>query len=204
MMSLTVGICAYNEEWNIGSLLDNILAEQSLPKDAEVIVVCSGQTDNTAKIVSKISKKDSRVHLIQELTRRGKASAVNSILSKARGQNIIFVSADVMPRHGCFTELVRTVVADGGIGIACGGAVPVERGGLLLRTIVDTLWSLHNHQLKWQSDAGTLTHATDVFCIRNGIIDKIPPDTINDDSYIAVKTKALGYAIRFVPMSVAS
>ena len=51
MIPLTIGICAYNEEWNIGELLTNILSIQGIPKDAEVIAVCSGCQDGTAEVV---------------------------------------------------------------------------------------------------------------------------------------------------------
>jgi cellulose synthase/poly-beta-1,6-N-acetylglucosamine synthase-like glycosyltransferase len=198
MTSLTVGICAYNEEWNIGGLLENILTAQGLPADSEVIIVCSGQADDTAEIVSKFSERDFRVLLIQEPTRRGKAAAVNAILSTAKGEIIIFISADVIPEKGCFTGLIRAV-EDGRVGIACGEPIPLERGGLFLKKVVNTLWTLHNHQLKRLSDAGTLIHASDVFCLRNGIINRIPEDIVNDDSYLAAKIKALGYEVRFVP-----
>jgi cellulose synthase/poly-beta-1,6-N-acetylglucosamine synthase-like glycosyltransferase len=61
-LEVTVGICAYNEGMNIGKLLNNILSQQDLPAKSEVLVVCSGCTDNTVSIVQQYSKKDSRVH----------------------------------------------------------------------------------------------------------------------------------------------
>ena len=93
LSGITVGICAYNEEENIDRLLNNILCEQELPTDSEVLVVSSGCTDDTDDVVKRYLKKDSRVRAFFENERRGKASAVNCILSNARGHAILFISA---------------------------------------------------------------------------------------------------------------
>ena len=95
--SLTVGICAYNEELNIDKLLNNIIDSQKPPVNSEILVVCSGCTDDTVKIVKRFEKKDSRIKPIIEEQRTGKASAVNKILSKAKGELILFISADTLP-----------------------------------------------------------------------------------------------------------
>ena len=78
-----MGICAHNEALNIGKLLNNILTKQKLPAESEVLVVCSGCTDQTVEIVKEFHNKDSRIKPIVEKERKGKASAVNQILSKA-------------------------------------------------------------------------------------------------------------------------
>lgn len=150
LTSSTVGICAYNEEWNIGHLLENILSIQELSADSEVIVVCSGQGGKSPQIVSEFCRRDSRIHLIEEPVRCGKSSAINLIFYAPKGRNIIFISADAIPEHGCFASLI-TAVTGNKVGIACGKPIPVQRGKLLLRLIVDTLWSIHNSQLDWLS-----------------------------------------------------
>jgi len=87
-------------------LLSNITLEQGIPMDSEVIVVCSGCHDSTPEIVREFATLDPRVRLIEESVRLGKASAVNLILSKAKGEFIIFVSADVVPQPGCIVALL--------------------------------------------------------------------------------------------------
>jgi cellulose synthase/poly-beta-1,6-N-acetylglucosamine synthase-like glycosyltransferase len=200
MKSLTVGICAHNEDWNIKNLLENVLYDQGLPRDAEVIVVCSGQITNTRKIVSELRKKDRRLRLIEERPRQGKAKAVEMILSVARGRNIILMTGDSTPDLGCLGGLIKAM-QDNTVGIACGKPLPAKRGRLLMKVVVDTLWSFHNWQLESLNDAGMLMHASEVFCIRNGIVKKMPADIVNDDAYLAVKTRARGYRIEFVPGS---
>jgi len=200
LVPLTVGICAYNEEWNIEKLLSNITDEQNLPSDAEVIVVCSGCQDNTPRIVDRVAKRDSRVRLIEEPARLGKARAVNKILSEARGENIIFLSADVTPKPNCLMALLRAM-DDSTIGISCGKPRPIRRGSAPIRGVVETLWGFHNWQLEQLNHRGILMHASEVFCIRTGLVHEIPQDMINDDAYLAVATKNRGYKIKFVSES---
>ena len=106
MMSVSVGICAYNEGLNIGPLLSNVLYGQELPLESEVLVVCSGCTDKTVSIVQEFAEKDTRIKIIVENERRGKASAVNQVLKNANGDSVIFVSADTMPSKECFTKYI--------------------------------------------------------------------------------------------------
>ncbi|HUO42769.1 MAG TPA: glycosyltransferase [Methylomirabilota bacterium] len=200
MTSLSVGICAYNEAWNMRRLLSNLTLEQGIPIDSEVIIVCSGCHDSTPDIVREFSARDSRVKLIEEPNRLGKASAVNLILSRARGEFIVFVSADVIPQPGCIIALLKPMT-NRSVGISCGQPVPVARGRPLIRGIVDTLWGFHNWQLEKLNDAGLLMHASEVFCLRNGIVTSVPSDLVNDDAYIAVRAKSLGYAIKYAPQS---
>lgn len=107
---LSVGIPAHNEERNIGSLLRNVLG-QRLSDCVEldsVIVVVSGCTDRTAEIVEEIASEDTRVRLIREEKRRGKASAVNLILKESRGCDIlVMLSADNIPTAGSIEEIIK-------------------------------------------------------------------------------------------------
>jgi poly-beta-1,6-N-acetyl-D-glucosamine synthase len=191
-----VGICAYNEEKNIGSLLNNVLFEQALPVDSEVLVVCSGCTDNTASIVQEFAEKDSRLKVHVEEKRNGKASAINYILSHATGDVIIFISADTLPKKGSFSRLTAKVQKPN-VGIVCGNPLPVNPPTSLIGRIVKLLWSFHGHVFEQLNDSGLARHATELFCIRKGIIDRIPAETVNDDAYLAVETKKKGWFIKF-------
>ena len=193
---ITVGICAYNEENNIGKLLDNILREQNLPKASEILVVCSGCTDNTVDIVNQHAKKDSRVHAYIENERKGKASAVNYILSNAKGNNILFISADTLPNKGCFSGLFSKLQLPN-VGVTCGNPVPVNSSTSLVGRFVQILWSFHDHVFRQLNDAGLARHATEIFCIRKGIVDKIPIETVNDDAFIALVAKKKGFLVEY-------
>ena len=200
---LTVGICAYNEELNIGKLLNSILFNQQLHLKSEVLVVCSGCTDDTIKIVQGVQKKDSRVRAIIEKERKGKASAVNHILASANGDVIIFISADTLPNKKCFTRLISKF-DDPETGIVCGKPVPTNSTSSLVGRMVQLLWSFHDQVFIEMSNVGQLRHASEIFAIRKGIVNKIPSNTVNDDAYIALTAIKKGWRIRYDPQVIVS
>jgi len=200
LQQVTVGICAYNEGKNIGKLLENILNEQKLKEDFELLIVCSGCTDDTVEIVRRFQEKSSKVRLCVEGERRGKASAINRILSDARGDVIIFVSADTLPDKECFNNLLVKIKTPN-VGIVCGNPNPINSKKPLVGKLVHLLWGFHDIVFKELNDAGLARHATEVFCIRRGIVEQIPNETINDDAYIALMTKKKGWLIKYQPNS---
>ena len=193
---VTVGICAYNEENNIGRLLDNILEEQNLPTASEIFVVCSGCTDNTVNIVNQYAKRDYEVHVYVENERKGKASAVNHILSNARGQTILFISADTLPKEDCFHRLLLRL-QNPNVGIVCGNPVPINNSASLVDRFVQILWGFHDYVFEQLNDAHLARHATEIFCVRKGIVDKIPTRTVNDDAYIALEARKKGFLVTY-------
>jgi cellulose synthase/poly-beta-1,6-N-acetylglucosamine synthase-like glycosyltransferase len=200
MNQVTVGICAFNEAKNIGSLLNNILNKQALPMDSEVLVVCSGCTDGTAEIVQAYMNRDLRVKMHVEEERSGKSSAINYILANAEGKTILFISADTLPSDGSFRRLYRWVEMPS-VGIVCGNPVPINPPTSRVAQLVQLLWGFHGHVFKELNDSGLARHATEMFCIRKGIVDHIPPQTVNDDAYIAVTAKEKGWLIKFDPQA---
>jgi poly-beta-1,6-N-acetyl-D-glucosamine synthase len=195
-MQVTVGICAFNEDKNIGRLLEDILTSQEISFDFEVLVVCSGCTDRTVDIVQNFAKQDLRVKVAIENERKGKASAINYILSNAHGDAIIFVSADIMLQKGCFAGLLSRLQRPD-VGIVCGNPVPINSSKLMVGKLVQLLWSFHSYVFAQLNDAGLARHATEIFIIRKGIVKKIPYETVNDDAFIAVTAKQKRWLIKF-------
>ncbi len=199
--SLTIGICAYNEELNIKKLLQNILFEQQLFGEIEVIVVCSGCTDNTVKIVKEFEEKDERIKPIIEEERKGKASAINNILSRAKSDNILFISADTLPKKNCLLKLV-THLEDPEVGIVCGKPVPTNKSTNLVGSIVHLLWNFHDRVFVEIGKKDQIKHASEIFCIRKRIVDKIPVEIVNDDAYLALMVKKKNWKIKYIPEAV--
>jgi cellulose synthase/poly-beta-1,6-N-acetylglucosamine synthase-like glycosyltransferase len=202
-MRLTVGICAFNEEENLGLLLRNILEHQDISKNSEVLVVASGCTDRTVEITEEYAIKDSRVKVFNEIIREGKASAINKIFANATGEAIIFISADTLPWKDCFKKLLLKLQSPN-VGIVCGKPLPINDTNSLADRLVRMLWSFHDHVFAELNDAGLAKHATEVFCIRRGIVHSIPPETINDDAHIALSAKKKGWLIKYEPGSIVS
>jgi cellulose synthase/poly-beta-1,6-N-acetylglucosamine synthase-like glycosyltransferase len=77
--------------------------------------------------------------------------------------------------------------------------VPAKDSESLVGRLVQALWFFHNHVFIELNDAGLARHASEVFCIRKGIVEKIPSETVNDDAYIAVVARKKGWLIKYEP-----
>ncbi len=109
--SVTIGIPAYNEEKNIGNLLNQLINQNISCGVIESIIVASdGSIDKTAQIVKGI--KDKKVFLINGKTRHGKAYRQNQIVKKTRSNVLVLLDADTSIKDSIFLEkLVKPIVA---------------------------------------------------------------------------------------------
>ena len=73
MLSCCIGIMAFNEEANIKFLLESLLKQRlSSCKINEIVVVASGCTDKTEKIVESVANTNNLVRLAVQERREGK------------------------------------------------------------------------------------------------------------------------------------
>lgn len=91
--SLSIVIAVYNEEKNIKNILTKLVAQSSPLKVKEIIVVSSGSTDKTDKIIQSIQSP--LIILVQEKTRNGKVSALKEATTFVSGNNVLLIDGDV-------------------------------------------------------------------------------------------------------------
>lgn len=195
LSKMLIGICAYNEENNIGSFLQNLVLEQNLPKDCRIMVVCSGCTDRTPLIVKEFQKRDARIEPIIEKVRRGKANALNKIFKKAResAEVLVLVNADTLPARGSITKLIsRLESSDAGAVFA--RPVPLKNSRGVCYDIVRVVWRLHHIiSLLEPKFSGELC------AIRTSCLQAIPENVATDEPYIDLAIRKEGYDILYVP-----
>lgn len=94
---VSVLIPTRNEEDNIGCLLDDL--KETISINLEIIVYDDQSTDNTVKVVQKLSNSDSRIKLIQSQGLPagwlGKNHACYQLAQQANGSYFLFLDADV-------------------------------------------------------------------------------------------------------------
>lgn len=93
-MSISVFFPALNEEDNIANCIartQTYLAKRF--KNYEIIVVANGSTDDTAKIVKKLWRKNKRLILVDD-REKGYGAALKSGFKKARGDLIFYTDSD--------------------------------------------------------------------------------------------------------------
>jgi len=194
-LACSMGIMAYNEESNIGQLLQAVTSHQSESVFiSEVVVVASGCTDNTQSIVEEWEKFDSRVRLIVQKKREGKASAINHFLAEARERIVVLCSADLLPAPGSIEHLVAPF-ADPEVGMTTGKPVPVNDPSSFTGFAAHLLWELH-HQVNLTS-----FKAGEMIAIRK-IFERIPYSTAVDEASMEPVIRGQGYEARYVPAAI--
>jgi len=191
-MRISIGICAYNEEENIGRILDALL-KQTIQID-EIYVVASGCTDNTIPIVEDYSKKHKNVKLLIEKERKGKASAVNLFLSKAKGDILVLESADTIPESNTIEELVKPF-DDPDVAMVGARPVPVNSKENFVGFMVNLIWEIH-HIMSLQSPK-----LGELIAFRK-ILDSIPVDTAVDEASIEAVVKKKGLKRVYAPKAI--
>ncbi len=95
-MYLSVIIPTYNEEKRIGDSLTKIYSFlEKRDYDFEIIVIDDGSNDNTLNLLTKFSKKVSKIIILKNDTNRGKGYSVKRGILKSKGDAILFTDADL-------------------------------------------------------------------------------------------------------------
>lgn len=192
-MACTIGVMAYNEAANIGRLLEALLTQETHQVEIErVIVVASGCTDDTEPIVRRYAGLDSRVLLLHQVRREGKASAVNLFMANARSAEVIVLaSADLLPVPGAIEALVSPF-ADPAIGMVGGHPMPTNPRDTFIGFGINLLWDLHHQvSLQWPKMG-------ELIAFRN-IFYQIPGDSAVDEASIEPLIIGQGMKLRYAP-----
>jgi cellulose synthase/poly-beta-1,6-N-acetylglucosamine synthase-like glycosyltransferase len=194
-IACSMGIMAFNEEANIGRMLEAV-ASQRLAKVSltEIVVVASGCTDCTESIVQDWARRDPRIRLIAQPQREGKASATNSFLMQAREKIVVLCGADLLPEAHAIEELVAPL-ADPAVGMTAGRPVPVNDPETFMGFAAHLLWELH-HQVNLRS-----FKAGEMIAFRN-IFERIPYTTCVDEASMEPVIRGQGYEARYVPTAI--
>lgn len=191
----SIGIMAYNEEGNIGQLLESLMNESnSSYLIKEVIVVASGCTDNTATIVREFSRRDQRIKLLVQVRREGKASAINLFLRHAQSDILVMESADTIPESTAIQHLLEPF-ADPEVGMTGGHPIPVNDPSTFIGFAVHLMWELHHQIALQRPKLGELVAFRRIFF-------RIPVRSAVDEVSIEATIRSQGYRLRYVPEAI--
>jgi cellulose synthase/poly-beta-1,6-N-acetylglucosamine synthase-like glycosyltransferase len=201
--SFTVGICATGASENLPALL-NLLASERFDDDKftlrRVVVVASACPESTLERVRQFARNDNRVLLIEEVERKGKADAVNKIISNSLGSYyILFVNADALPTKGSLAELLETAEKSKSIGVVSGAVFLDPQKKSTTSLVEELMWSMHNQCSLELNHMNISNHGSDeMMVIRSSAIPALlPKGLINDGAYLGGTAKSLGYSIKF-------
>ncbi len=191
----SVGITAYNEEANIGRLLQAILDQQLFEVEIrEIIVVASGCTDRTEEIVREYMARDPRIQLHVESERKGKTSAINVFLTHATEKICVLESGDTLPRRDTIENMVR-MFGDPAVGMTGAQKVAVNTPDHIVG-VLSHLRLKMEHQLCLE-----IPRLGELIAFRK-VFDQIPPDVAMDEAFVEALIIRRGMQVRYAPEAV--
>lgn len=196
MINCSIGITAYNEEANIGKLLQLVL-DQRLETVAisEIIVVASGCTDRTEAIAREFAARDGRIRLLVQPQREGKASAMNLFIHEAAEEVLILCSADLQPSLEAVEQLIAPF-ADPEVAMTGCHPVPVNDAATFMGFAVQLQWALH-HEL----NLGGGFKGGEMVGFRR-VFTRIPFHTAVDEASVEPIVRGQGYKVQYCPDAV--
>jgi poly-beta-1,6-N-acetyl-D-glucosamine synthase len=196
MINCSIGITAYNEEANIGKLLQLILDQQlETVAITEIIVVASGCTDGSEAIAREFAASDDRIRLLVQPQREGKASAMNLFIREAVEEVLILCSADLQPKATA-VELLIAPFADPEVAMTGCHPVPVNDPDSFMGFAVHLQWQLH-HELNLAGGfkGGEMVGFRRVFV-------RIPYHTAVDEASVEPIVRGQGYKVQYCPEAI--
>jgi cellulose synthase/poly-beta-1,6-N-acetylglucosamine synthase-like glycosyltransferase len=182
----SVGITAYNEEANIGQLLQAMLDQRLYSvKISEIIVVASGCKDRTIDIVQEHMVKDPRIKLTVQECREGKTSAVNLFLQQAKEDICVLESGDTLPGEDSIEKMVH-MFEDPRVGMTGAHKVPVNAPQQIIGYL--------SHLLE-------IPRTGELIAFRK-VFDHIPPDVAMDEAFVEALIVKRGMQVRYAPEAV--
>jgi glycosyltransferase involved in cell wall biosynthesis len=126
---VTIVIPVYNMERFLADTLASVTSQSF--DSWEAIVVDDGSSDQTADLVLKFARADSRISLINQ-TRLGVSAARNRGLADARGEYVMFLDGDDLLHKTALQRLTEALKSDPAAQAVFGVCVHINEAGDLL------------------------------------------------------------------------
>jgi len=196
-MKISIVIATYNEESMIKDKLRNTL-ELDYPKDKlEIVVIDSGSTDKTADIV----KSFDGVKLIQENERKGKAQALINAFGQLDADTDIVVISDADSRldKDILKKAIKYLERED-VGAICGRQILLNpsatRDSKAEKSYRDFYTKIR--MLESRIDSNPIMHG-EFMAVKRAIMEQPSPDSVADDTEMALKIRRKGYKTLYAP-----
>ena len=186
--TIDVGVFAHNEAANIRNALLSLTAQSAVLSKPRRVLVFSSSVDGTNEVVDELAQRDSRIILVRERTRDGKAASVNRFLKSSDADICVVLSADVVPDIGAVDALVEAL-NDPGIGLVGATVVPTNRANVFFGYVSHLLWGLH----------GRFGKVGEMIAFRRCLVPGIADTTSVDEAFVQVVVSRKGKRAACVP-----
>jgi cellulose synthase/poly-beta-1,6-N-acetylglucosamine synthase-like glycosyltransferase len=198
--SVSLLICAHNEEAVIREKIQNSLALDYPEDRIEIVIASDGSADRTVEIARQW--EGGRVRLLAYPENRGKIATMNDSVTELKGEIVVFSDATAMLEPDAIREIV-TNFHDPKIG-AVSGVYQVRRAEQSAMGGSESLYWRYETALRLQESAldSVLGGHGQLYAIRKSLYPFPHPGTINDDYVVPVRIVSLGYRAVCEPKAV--
>jgi len=194
---ISIIITAYKEPKTLCRQLKTILYQLSrISPPAEILVISPDLA--TQKVALKYHKINQNVKLIKD-KERGKPAALNLALKQVKGDILILTDGDVEIDQKAILAILKPF-KNPKIGATGGRPISTNRGDNMLGFWSHLLLEMaHKTRLKKWKQKKYLDCSGYLYALRQGIVKKIPENTLSDDALISRLVWKRGYKISYAP-----
>jgi poly-beta-1,6-N-acetyl-D-glucosamine synthase len=194
--SVSILVCAHNEEARIETRLQNLLALDYPRHRIEILLGSDGSTDAT---VAR-ARRHREVTVVDFPRRRGKPAVLNDLARIAHGDVLVLGDARQRYEPGTVRALVAPLAAHD-VGAVSGELMLTEQqeGGGVGRG-VGFYWRYEKFIRSQESRLDSTVGATGaVYAVRRELFEPLPSDAILDDVLLPMRIVRRGYRVVFEP-----
>jgi poly-beta-1,6-N-acetyl-D-glucosamine synthase len=194
---VSIVIAARNEEANISSRIENLLAQEYPRELLEIIVVSDGSTDRTAELARLYSGRG--VQLLECSSPVGKATALNIGVAAATRDVVVFADARQRFSPNAIAELV-SVFHDRAVGAVSGELILVAGADIgEVHEGVGLYWKYEKLIRRSESAIASVVGATgSIYAVRRELYVPLAPNTLLDDFLVPMRIVLAGYRVIFL------
>jgi biofilm PGA synthesis N-glycosyltransferase PgaC len=183
--SVSLVIAMHNERNDVRPKMRNCF-ELDYPADRlQVIVSLDAPTDGTDILVREYAGQG--VDIFYSPVRRGKAAALNSGVTMATGEVVLFADARQQFEKGALRELVANFT-DKSVGAVSGELILLDEQAREASDAVGAYWRYEKGLRAMESGIHSVPGATGaIYAIRRELFVPLPPETILDDVVIPMR-----------------
>jgi len=176
--SVTVVISAHNEAAVIGRRIQNLL-DQQYPKDRlHILIGLDGSNDGTAEYLAR--RRFPRTEWLAFPQRRGKASVLNDLVARAKGEYLVFSDAATVFYPDAVRELIGGFVRYPGAAVI-GGRLEL-RSSERSKNLDGLYWRYEMFLKTHESEIGAgLGVSGAIYAVRRAHFQPLPTETMADD-----------------------
>lgn len=194
--TMTLMICAYNEEEVVKEKMENTLA-LDYPKDKfRIMWVTDGSNDHTNELLKAYPEVD----IVFSPERRGKTAALKHGLRELKTRYVAFTDANTMINSGALREIAR-LFSDPTVGCVSGEKrVAARKAGEMAAEGEGLYWRYESTLKRWDSELySAMGAAGELYAIDPKLCREVPDEALLDDFMLSMYVVQAGKRIAYTP-----